>query len=64
MAGARTTATVLAALPLLGIGLGEVIGAQPLRFLFAGGQWLLVVGVVLTCLGLAWSDRITGGVIE
>lgn len=64
MAGARTTATVLAALPLLGVGLGEVIGAQPLRFLFSGGQWLLVVGVALTCLGLAWSDRITGGVVE
>ncbi|OBG15743.1 hypothetical protein A5765_08300 [Mycolicibacterium celeriflavum] len=64
MAGARTTATVLAALPLLGVGLGELIGAQPLRFLFAGGQWLLVVGVTLTCLGLAWSDRITRGVVK
>ena len=64
MAGARTTATVLAALPLLGVGLGELIGAQPLRFLFSGGQWLLVAGVTLTCLGLAWSDRITGGVVE
>jgi tight adherence protein B len=64
MAGARTTATVLAALPLLGVGLGELIGAQPLRFLLSGGQWLLVVGVTLTCLGLVWSDRITSGVVE
>ena len=64
MAGARTTAAVLAALPLLGVGLGELIGAQPLRFLFSSGQWLLVVGVTLTCLGLAWADRITGGVVR
>lgn len=64
MAGARTTATVLAALPLLGVALGELIGAQPLRFLLSSGQWLLVVGVTLTCLGLAWSDRITGAVVE
>ncbi|KUI46373.1 hypothetical protein AU198_01770 [Mycobacterium sp. GA-1199] len=62
MAGARTTATVLAALPLLGVALGELIGAQPLRFLFSTGQWLLAIGAALTCLGLAWSDRITGRV--
>lgn len=64
MAGARTTATVLAVLPLLGVGLGQLIGAEPLRFLFSDGQWLLVIGVTLTCLGLAWSDRITGGVVK
>ncbi|OBK79350.1 type II secretion system F family protein [Mycobacterium sp. 1164985.4] len=64
MAGARTTATILAVLPLLGVGLGELIGAHPLRFLFSTGQWLLVIGVTLTCTGLAWSDRITSGVLE
>lgn len=64
MAGARTTAAVLAGLPILGVGLGELIGAQPIRFLFSGGQWLLVVGMTLTCLGLVWSDRITAGVVE
>jgi tight adherence protein B len=62
MAGARTTAAVLAGLPVLGIGLGQAIGADPLRFLLSGGVggWLLVVGVVLGCCGLLWSDRITG----
>jgi tight adherence protein B len=62
MAGARTTAAVLAGLPVLGIGLGQAIGADPLRFLLSGGAggWLLVVGVVLACCGLLWSDRITG----
>ena len=61
MAGARTTAAVLAGLPLLGIGLGELIGAEPLGFLLSGavGGWLLAAGVTLACCGLVWSDRIT-----
>ena len=62
MAGARTTAAVLACLPLLGIALGQLIGADPLGFLLSGGVggWLLVGGVTLACCGLVWSDRITG----
>jgi tight adherence protein B len=62
MAGARTTAAVLAGLPVLGIGLGQLIGADPLDFLLSGGVggWLLVIGVTLACSGLLWSDRITG----
>jgi tight adherence protein B len=65
MAGARATAVILAGLPLLGIGLGELIGADPVRFLLSGGSggWLLVIGVVLACCGLAWSDRITNRVL-
>jgi len=61
MAGARTTAAVLAGLPVLGIGLGQLIGADPLTFLFSGGAggWLLVIGVSLACAGLLWTDRIT-----
>jgi tight adherence protein B len=61
MAGARTTAAVLAGLPVLGVGLGQLIGAEPLGFLLSGGVggWLLVIGVTLACLGLLWSDRIT-----
>jgi tight adherence protein B len=64
MAGARATAAVLAGLPVLGIGLGQMIGADPVRFLLAGGGggWLLLVGVTLSCAGLLWSDRITTGV--
>ncbi len=62
MAGARTTAAVLAGLPVLGIALGQLIGADPLGFLLSGGVggWLLVAGVLLGCCGLLWSDRITG----
>src|SRR6476619_3407529 len=61
MTGARTTAAVLAGLPLLGVGLGELVGADPVSFLLSGGfgGWLLVIGVMLACAGLLWSDRIT-----
>lgn len=61
LAGARATANILAGLPLLGVLLGQLIGAQPLRFLLNGhaGGWLLVVGVALACGGLLWADRIT-----
>jgi tight adherence protein B len=64
MTGARTTAAVLAGLPVLGVGLGELIGAEPLRFLFSStvGGWLLVAGVALACGGLLWSDHITARV--
>lgn len=62
MAGARATAAILAGLPLLGVLLGQLIGARPLDFLLSAhvGGWLLVVGVTLACGGLLWSDRITG----
>jgi tight adherence protein B len=60
MAGARATAAILAGLPVLGVLLGQLIGARPLSLLLSGqaGGWLLVVGSVLACAGLLWSDRI------
>ncbi|MUL46056.1 hypothetical protein FZI85_10130 [Mycobacterium sp. CBMA293] len=58
MAGARTTAAVLSGLPALGIVLGQLIGAHPVQFLLGDGAMVLVVGVMLCCLGLLWSDRI------
>jgi tight adherence protein B len=66
MAGARTTGMVLAGLPVLGIGLGQLIGADPLNFLLSGGagSWLLVAGTTLACCGLLWSDRITEKGVE
>ena len=61
MAGARATAVILAGLPVLGVLLGQLIGARPLSFLLGGhaGGALLVIGSMLACAGLAWSDRIT-----
>lgn len=63
LAGARTTAAVLAGMPVLGIALGQAIGAEPLAFLLSGGAGgvLLVIGITLSCLGLLWSDRIVTG---
>lgn len=60
LAGARATAAILAGLPLIGVALGQLVGANPVRFLLGGGGggWLLVVGVALMCVGIAWSDRL------
>lgn len=65
MAGARATAAILAGLPLLGVLLGQMIGADPLNFLFGAGPggWLLIVGCGLICCGLLWSDRIISRVL-
>jgi tight adherence protein B len=56
---------VLAGLPVLGVGLGQLIGADPVGFLLSGGVggWLLVIGTTLACIGLLWSDRITRRVL-
>ncbi|AYF78689.1 hypothetical protein D7D52_03875 [Nocardia yunnanensis] len=66
LAGARATAVVLALLPLLGIGLGQAMGADPLRVLFVSpmGTVLLPLGCALTCAGLLWADAITGKVLR
>ncbi|AKS31026.1 type II secretion system F family protein [Mycolicibacterium goodii] len=66
MAGPRTTALVLAGLPVAGIALGQAIGAAPVAFLLkpGAGGWLLVIGVILACAGLLWSDRITAEVTQ
>lgn len=60
LAGARSTAALLAVLPLLGIGLGAAMGARPLHVLFGsgGGQVALLVGAGLDALGLLWTARI------
>ncbi|WP_114721047.1 type II secretion system F family protein [Rhodococcus sp. AG1013] len=66
LAGARATAAVLAGLPALGIGLGQLMGASPVRVLLGGGLGgaLLVTGTVLVAVGLLWTDRIVGRVVS
>ncbi|MBF6355661.1 type II secretion system F family protein [Nocardia higoensis] len=61
MAGARATATVLSGLPLLGLALGQLMGAQPLRVLLttAAGDVLLPLGAAFVCVGVLWTDAIT-----
>lgn len=65
MAGPRASAAVLAALPAVGVALGEAMGAHPLHTLTATapGQVVLVVGVALACVGVAWSGRLTRQVV-
>lgn len=61
MAGARASAAILGYLPVLGVVLGQLVGARPVAFLLGGsGGVLAVVGVSLVCAGLLWADRITG----
>jgi tight adherence protein B len=61
MAGPRASGTVLAALPVVGIGLGQLMGATPLHVLLATGigQGLLAVGTVLACAGVLWIAKLT-----
>jgi len=60
LAGPRATAAVLAGLPVLGLALGQAIGAGPVAVLAGttAGQVLLVVGTGLACAGVLWSARI------
>jgi tight adherence protein B len=60
LAGPRATASVLTALPALGLGLGQLVGADPVGVLRGGlwGQALLVLGVGLAAAGMAWSEQI------
>ena len=57
LAGPRATAAVLTGLPVLGILLGELVGAGPLQVLRSGvlGQALVVSGVGLAAAGAAWA---------
>jgi tight adherence protein B len=61
MSGPRASAAVLAALPGVGVLLGEAIGARPLHVLSgtSAGQLLLVLGAALILAGVAWSARLT-----
>jgi tight adherence protein B len=62
-AGAQATALLLAALPLAGIGLGYMIGADPLRVLLHTplGAACAAGAVVLQCAGMLWADRLANG---
>lgn len=60
LAGAWSTVAVLALLPLLGMGLGAALGANPLRVLLHSppGLACLVAGGLLEAAGLVWAGRI------
>jgi tight adherence protein B len=62
LAGPRATAMLLAALPVLGLGLGSTMGAHPVHVLLhtLPGQLAMVIGVGLDALGVWWTGRIIG----
>ncbi|MEU1163264.1 type II secretion system F family protein [Streptomyces sp. NPDC005921] len=63
LSGARATAVLLAALPVLGLLLGSAMGADPLRVLLHTGAGLgcLAVGAVFEGAGMWWAARIVRG---
>ncbi|MGV9880739.1 type II secretion system F family protein [Streptomyces sp. NPDC003006] len=63
LAGARSTAVMLAGLPVLGLLMGGALGAEPLRVLLHTGPGLgcLAVGGVLEGVGVWWALRIVRG---
>lgn len=60
LAGPQSTAVVLAALPVAGIGMGMLMGANPVGFLTTStvGGILLLIGTALTCTGIVVSHMI------
>lgn len=60
LAGSRASALLLAGLPLLGIGMAAVLGAQPLHLLLhtLGGVLALCAGALLDVAGLVWTDHL------
>jgi tight adherence protein B len=60
LAEPRATAVVLACLPLLGLALGSLLGADPVAWLFGSRAGLLVLaaGLALEAAGACWAWRI------
>lgn len=60
LAGPRSTAVLLAALPAVGIALGALSGAGSFGWLFAdrGGRVVCCAGVLLDAAGVLWTQRI------
>ncbi|MCD0450621.1 type II secretion system F family protein [Actinocorallia sp. API 0066] len=60
LAGARTTARLLAVLPAFGLAMSWSLGANPLVFLFTTlpGALCLLSSLTLNTLGLLWTSRI------
>ncbi|MDQ6851700.1 MAG: hypothetical protein M3070_17530, partial [Actinomycetota bacterium] len=60
LATVRSSAALLAVLPVLGVALGSEMDAEPLGFLFGNpaGRWVLLAGVVLDAAGLLWTQRL------
>lgn len=64
LAGPRSTARLLSALPLVGIGFGTMMGVNPSAWLLgtSPGRLCLGVAVVLIAVGMWWTGRIAAAV--
>lgn len=62
LAGPRATARVLSCLPVLGLVLGTVLGADPVGVLLGGGLGTAagVLGVLLLVVGRRWTAHLLG----
>jgi tight adherence protein B len=60
LAAARATSKVMAALPPCGIGIGYLLGGDPVRWLLAGpaGWACLLSGMLLACAGVLWIEAL------
>lgn len=60
LASAKSTSRLLAGLPVVGIGMGFLVQADPLSFLMGSlaGHICLVGATTLMCAGLIWSDHL------
>jgi tight adherence protein B len=60
LAGPKATARLLTWLPLLGLGLGTLLGVDPVKILLQTpfGMAALAAGVVLTAAGRVWSSQL------
>lgn len=64
LAGPRATARMLSVLPVVGIGLGTLMGSDPLVWLVGTlpGRACLLGGLALTVVGMWWTGRIAASV--
>jgi tight adherence protein B len=60
LAAPRATGKVMAVLPALGVGMGYLLGGDPLQWLARGlpGWTCLVAGVALACAGVLWIEAL------
>ena len=58
LAASRATGKIMAALPFLGLGMGYLLGGDPLHFLLSNayGWACLVGGIALAAAGVLWID--------
>jgi tight adherence protein B len=63
LAASRATGKVMAVLPVLGVGMGYLLGGDPLQWLSGAlpGWICLVAGVALACAGVLWIEALARG---